>query len=284
MIKEDLSRKIVLITGSTDGLGKLVARDLAGEGAAVLLHGRNEQKGLSVLDELSGAPGNEKLKYFNGNYSSLEEVNRLADKILDSQEYIDILINNVGIGSGLSDGNRRELSRDGFELRLAVNYLSHVLLTEKLIPILKQGTSRIINVASIGQETIDFSNLMLERKYDGFLAYKRSKTALIMYTFDLAERLKATGIKVNAVHPASLMNTKMVLVDWGRALTTVEQGAEAVENLLHTDLTGAFFEGKRQADAISQAYDPESRARLREITSELLQKYLGKYTLQGDKN
>lgn len=284
MIKEDLSHKIILITGSTDGLGKLVARDLVDEGAVVLLHGRNEQKGLSVLDELSGLSGNGKLRYYNGDYSSLEEVNRLGNIILESQEYIDILINNVGIGSGLSDGNRRELSHDGFELRFAVNYLSHVLLTEKLIPILKQGTSRIINVASIGQETIDFSNLMLERKYDGFFSYKRSKTALIMYTFDLAERLKSVGIKANAVHPASLMNTKMVLVDWGRALTTIEQGAEAVESLLHTDLTGTYFEGKRQSDAIPQAYDPAARTRLREITSEMLERYLGKYALHFGKN
>jgi NAD(P)-dependent dehydrogenase (short-subunit alcohol dehydrogenase family) len=261
--------KIILITGSTDGLGKLIATDVARQGAVVLLHGRDPGKGRSVLDEIARETGNENLKYYNGDYSSLHEVSLLAGQLLRYQPRIDILINNVGIGKGQASNEKPEISADGIELRLAVNYVGHVLLTEKLLPLIPPGTGKIINVASIGQEVIDFSNLMLEKNYDGFLAYRRSKTALIMYTIDLAERLRERGIKVNAVHPASLMNTKMVLEDWGHALTTVEQGAEAVENLLEAETTGEYYDGKKRAKPIAQVYDKKAREELQRVTDKL---------------
>jgi NAD(P)-dependent dehydrogenase (short-subunit alcohol dehydrogenase family) len=271
--KESLTGKTILISGSTDGLGKLVARHLASQGAQVLLHGRNKDKGKSVLDELQRISVNSRLKYYNGDFASLQEVKELADGILKDHDPIDILINNAGVGAGMKT-KKRELSRDGIELRLSVNYLAHVLLTEKLLPLLKPGISRIINVASAGQAPINFENLMLEKSYDGYLAYMRSKTALIMYTFDLAERLKDMGIKVNALHPASLMNTKMVLEDWDYSMTTIDQGAEAVEALLSIEVTGEYFDEKHTATAISQTYDPEARSALKNVTMEILKKYL----------
>jgi NAD(P)-dependent dehydrogenase (short-subunit alcohol dehydrogenase family) len=185
-------------------------------------------------------------------------------------EKIDILINNVGIGKG----HERQLSKDGLEMHFAVNYLSHVLLTEELLPFLKNKTSRIINVASVGQDMIDFKNLMLETGYDGFLAYRKSKTALIMYTLDLAERLRNNGINVNAIHPASLMNTKIVLEDWGQTQSTVEEGAEAVESILLTDKTGEYYDCKKLSKAIDQAYDDEARANLRMVTRDLLKNFV----------
>lgn len=268
-----ISDKTILITGSTDGLGKLIAKHIAEQSAVVLLHGRNKAKGKKVLNELMKSTGNKKLKYYNGDYSSLSEVSELGDKLLKDYDHIDIIINNVGIGKGRSD-NKRELSKDDVELRFAVNYLSHVLLTEKLLPALKPKTSKIINIASVGQEPIDYKNLMLEKGYDGYRAYRQSKTALIMYSFDLAARLKNQEIKVNVLHPASLMNTNMVIEDWGHASATVEEGAEAVENLLSAETTGAYYDGKNPAKAISQTYDPKARAYLRFITRELLEKFI----------
>src|SRR5664280_293922 len=272
IMKTALSDKTILITGSTDGLGKLVAKHLAMEDATVLIHGRNEQKGNSLVNELTTQTGNSRLKYYNGDFSSLNKVKELCDHILKDQSHIDILINNVGIGKGRY--NNRELSDDGIELRFEVNYLSHVLLTEKLLPLLKDKSSSIINVASIGQEPINFKNLMLDSGYDGFLAYRQSKTALIMYTFDLAIRLKENRINVNALHPASLMNTNMVMEDWGHSMTTVEQGAEALENLLLTETTGAYYDGKKMSKAIPQTYDPKARANLRFATRGLLEKFI----------
>ena len=273
-MKEILSGQTILITGSTDGLGKLMAQDLAMQGAIVLLHGRDKEKGKSVLDELSKLAKNNQLKYYNGDFSSLKEVKALSKEILKTQKQIDILINNVGVGSGKAPKVKREISKDGLELRFAVNYLAHVLLTEKLLPILKPGTSQIINVASVGQEPINFEDVMIEKGYDGLFAYRQAKTALIMYTFDLAERLKDKGIKVNAIHPASLMNTKMVMEGWGYSLTTVEQGAEAVENLIFTDTTGKYYDGKILSKAIPQAYDLNARATLKNITDKLLKNFL----------
>lgn len=269
----EIQGKKILITGSTDGLGKLVADHLAGRGAEIILHGRNEQKGKIVLNEILSHHPSASLKYYNGDFSSLKEVTRLADDIISNTDVPDILINNAAIGSGKANNNQREISNEGHELRLAVNYLAQVLLTEELLPHLKNG-SNIINVASVGQDKIDFSDTMLENRYDGYLAYARSKTALIMYTFDLAERLRDRNIKVNAVHPASLMNTNMVIKDWGYTLSKVEDGAESVENLLNTTATGLYYDRKKPARAIQQAYDETSRENLRKLTSDLLKDYL----------
>ncbi|HLN54594.1 MAG TPA: SDR family NAD(P)-dependent oxidoreductase [Bacteroidales bacterium] len=265
--------KKIFITGSTDGLGKLVARHMAEQGAEVLLHGRNEQKGKKVLDELKNHAPKAILKYYNGDFSSLKEVSDLADRILKEHDHIDILINNAAIGSGKASGNAREESTDGLELRMSVNYFAQVLLTEKLLPLLKPG-SNIINVASTAQARVNFSDLMLRNHYDGYHAYSASKTALVMYTFDLAERLREKDIKVNAVHPSSLMNTNMVIKDWGYTLSKVEDGAEAVENLLSPELTGAYFDKKKPVKAISQAYDLAAREELRSQTFRILGNFL----------
>lgn len=277
-MNESLKGKTVLITGSTDGLGKLIAQHLAMQDAVVLLHGRDKEKGEAVLNELKKVSQNEHIRYYNGDFSSFQEVKALSENILKENDHLDILINNVGIGKGLPNNNKRELSKDGIELRFEVNYLSHVLLTENLLPILKPETSVIINVASVGQETLNFENLMLEKNYDGFFAYRQSKAALIMFTYDLAGRLIYKDIKVNAVHPASLMNTKMVLDEWGYSLATVEQGAEAVENLISTSSTGAYFDGKFLSRSIAQTYDLDARARLREITRSYLKDFLPEET------
>ncbi len=267
------SPPIVLISGSTDGLGRLVTKHLAAQGATLLLHGRNDEKGKALLEDLRREYPSARLSYYNADYSSLQEVKALADEIVKNERRIDVLINNVGIGRG-KDTHRREVSKDGYELRFAVNYLAHVLLTERLLPLLPSNTGNIINVASVGQETIDFTNVMLEKKYEGFFAYRQSKTALIMYTFDLAERLRESGIRVNAVHPASLMNTKMVIEEWDYTLTTVEQGAEAVESLLTVRTSGEYYDGKHIAKAIRQAYDPAARDSLKKLTWKLLGRYL----------
>jgi len=268
-MKESISGKKILITGATDGLGKLVAKHLVAQGAVVLLHGRNPKKGKALVVELSKVG---EVEYYNADYSSLKEVKNMSEVILKDHDQIDILINNVGIGKGKIQV--RELSQDGIELRFEVNYLSHVLLTENLLPLLPENTASIINVASIGQELIDFSNLMLEKGYEGFFAYKQSKTALIMYTIELANRLKSRGIKVNAIHPASLMNTKMVTEEWDYSLTTVEEGADAVESLLFTPKTGEYFDRKQPSKAISQVYNQSARKKLMKITMELLKDFI----------
>lgn len=266
---------MILITGSTDGLGKRVARDLAGRGAAVLLHGRSREKGEATLQEIQDETGNKKVSYYNADFSSLDAVRRLSEELRAEQERLDILINNAGIGAGPRRAGR-EMSTDNFELRFAVNYLAPFLLTHRLLTLLRRSApSRIVNVASVGQQVIDFDNVMLEDGYDGLRAYRQSKLALVMFTFDLAVDLKESGITVNSIHPASLMNTKMVLeTDYFRGtMSTVEEGVDAVEHLATSPefdgVTGEYFDGKQRARANSQAYDRDARRQLRMLSEQL---------------
>jgi NAD(P)-dependent dehydrogenase (short-subunit alcohol dehydrogenase family) len=274
---QSLKNQAILVTGATDGLGRRVASDLAAFEATVLLHGRSREKGEATLQEIRDTTGNQKLIYYNADFSSLDAVRRLAEEIKSEHERLDVLINNAGIGAGLRQ-DRREKSIDGHELRFAVNYLSPFYLTHRLLPLLRQSSSaRIVNVASVGQQAIDFENVMLEDGYDGLRAYRQSKLALVMFTFDLAEVLRETGITVSSLHPASLMNTKMVVdTDYFEGpMTTVDEGAHAVEYLVTSPrldgVTGEYFEGKVRTHANVQAYDKEARRQLR-ILSERLTK------------
>jgi NAD(P)-dependent dehydrogenase (short-subunit alcohol dehydrogenase family) len=197
-----LKGKIVLITGATDGLGKEVAKRVAAAGATVLLHGRNREKGVSVKQEIIAATGNENIYYFNADFSSLQEVRQFSEDVLANHSLLHVLINNAAIGGGPKGEATRELSKDGYELRLAVNHLSHFLLTQNLLPLLQASApSRIVNVSSIGQSPLNFDDLQLEKRYQSFDAYCKSKLAQILYGFNLAEKLKDTGVTVNSLHP-----------------------------------------------------------------------------------
>ena len=274
-----LHDKTVVITGSTDGVGKLVARRLAEAGAHVLLHGRSAERGARALDEIRQATGNQHLEYFLGDLASLDEVRRLAAAILQKHSRIDILINNAGIGGGPRGRAVREVSRDGVELRFAVNYLAPFLLTQLLLPtIISSAPARIVNVSSIEQYPIDFDNVMLERDYDGFRAYQQSKLAQIMFTIDLAARLKTQQIDVtsNALHPSSLMPTKMVREAFGnQTMSTLEDGADAIMFVATSpelaETTGAYFDRTRRVRAEDQAYDAEARRRLWDLSMRLTQ-------------
>jgi NAD(P)-dependent dehydrogenase (short-subunit alcohol dehydrogenase family) len=269
-------KKVVLVTGATDGLGKEVATYLAWEQATVLLHGRNPEKGEATRLEIQEETCNYKLKYYNADFASLDEVRAMAKKILADHDELDVLINNAGIGVRSLEAPR-ELSEDGYELRFTVNYLSHVLLTRQLLPLLqKSAPSRIINVASAGQRSIDFEDVMLERDYDDWLAYQHSKLAQVMFSVDLAKELRGRGVTVNSIHPATLMNTKMVNESpfFRPPRTSVEEGAEAVEYLaISPDLegvTGKYFDGKKKAEPHAQAQNWIARGQLRELSRELI--------------
>jgi NAD(P)-dependent dehydrogenase (short-subunit alcohol dehydrogenase family) len=265
---------VILVTGATDGLGRRVARDLAGRGATVLLHGRSRERAEAAVREIGEETENEGLNYYLADLSSLAEVRRLAEEVSSDHERLDVLVNNAGMGSGPSDGASRRESKDGFELVFAVNYLSCFLLTNLLLPLLRgSAPARIVNVASAGQAPIDFDDVMLERGYDGWRAYAQSKLAQIMFTFSLAERLKGSGVTANALHPASLMDTKMVRESFGYTRSTVEEGAEATERLAISPglegVSGRYFDGQREARANDQAYDRQARERLWTLSEEL---------------
>jgi NAD(P)-dependent dehydrogenase (short-subunit alcohol dehydrogenase family) len=272
-----VDQKTILVTGATDGLGRAMARELASKGVTVLIHGRTEARLVETLREIRETTGSDRLRTFRADFSSLEEVRRLGNEILAKEERLDVLINNAGIGSG-ERGQPREESVDGYELRFAVNFLAPFLLTHLLLPLLRRSASaRIVNVASAGQAPIEFDDVMLERGYERFRPYRQSKLALIMFTFELAERLRAEGelgVTVNALHPASLMNTKMVFESFGYTMSTVEDGVEATLHLAISSevegVTGRYFDQLREARADDQAYDPEARRRLWSLSEEIV--------------
>ena len=265
----DAPEATILVTGATDGLGKHVASALARRGATVLVHGRSPERLEATLEELRGQTSSQKVGSYMADLSSLAAVRDLADRILSEYDRLDVLVNNAGIIV-----QERKESEDGYELTFAVNYLSHFLLTSLLLPLLKDSApARVVNVASAGQSPIDFDDPMLKRGYDAMRAYSQSKLAQIMFTFELAERLSDTGVSVNALHPASLMDTKMVQDTFGYTMSTVEEGSEAVVRLAVSSelegVTGRYFDGKREARADGQAYDKEARQTLWELSEEL---------------
>jgi len=277
---QTIKNQVILITGATDGLGKRVARDLAARGATVLLHGRSRERGEAALQEIRNVTGNQKIIYYNADFSSLDAVRRLSEKIQADHARLDVLINNAGLGAGMRQ-SRREKSADGHELRFAVNYLAPFLLTHRLLPLLRRSVpARIVNVASVGQQPIDFDNVMIDNGYDGLRAYRQSKLALVMFTFDLAEELRESGITVNSLHPGSLMPTKMVLETdyFGSPMSTIEEGAQAVEQLVVSPdfegVSGEYFDGKQQGRAHPQAYDKKARQRLKTLSNQLTSAHL----------
>lgn len=259
----------IMITGSTDGLGRALALRLAAEGHRLILHGRSADRLADLRHELDDAAV--RPITVRADLSSLDEVRRLADQVRDATDRLDALVSNAGIGGGEPDGRERRVSKDGFELRFAVNYLAGFLLTLELLPLLKvAGTgpevARIVNVASLGQHPLDFEDLMLTHDYQGWRAYSQSKLAQIISGFELADRLDPSLVTVVSMHPSTYMPTKMVTAEQIDAVDTLEAGTEALHRLAvgpeAEGVTGVFYDRLERARANEQAYDRQVRTEL----------------------
>jgi NAD(P)-dependent dehydrogenase (short-subunit alcohol dehydrogenase family) len=247
---------VVLVTGATSGLGRGVATALVERGITVLVHGRDQAKIDAAVAELGGP---DVARAYRADLGSLAEVRALADELLEAEERIDVLVNNAGVALG-----ERQESADGIELTFAVNYLAGFVLSNRLLP----GVDRIVNVASIGQAPIDWDDPLLENDWEFYRAYAQSKLAQITFTMALAER--EPGVKVNALHPATLMDTQMVANTFGRTMSTVEDGVRpTVALILRDDVTGQYFDQDRPERAHEQAYDAQAQARLWELSEKL---------------
>jgi NAD(P)-dependent dehydrogenase (short-subunit alcohol dehydrogenase family) len=245
------------VTGATGGLGAPLVTTLADAGWDVVAHGRS-------ADRLAGLPTG--IRTVTADLASLEEVAGLPDRVGP----VDVLVNNAGVGFG-APGARRETSVDGFELRWAVNHLAPVLLTRLFLQ-QDPAPRRIVQVGSLGQEGFDLADVAFESGWDGTRAYRRSKLALAAWSFDEATRTPDTTITV--IHPGTLMPTGMVLESEREIVDTVDTGVAALLRLV-TDpsldgVTGVFFDGQRESRAKPEAYDPEFRRQLRELTDRQL--------------
>jgi len=269
-----LEQQTILITGATDGLGRALAAELAAQGATLLIHGRDDGRGRETTEDIRAKSGNDKLQWLRADLASLEEVRAVADEVLSEHERLDALVNNAGIGTTLPGNGQRMESREGYELRFAVNYLAGYLLTRLCIPLLERSApARIVSVSSAGQAPIDFDDVMLRRRYNGVQAYCQSKLAQVMFTFDLAEELEGYGVTATCLHPGSYMPTKMVRAAGVEPVTPLEQGVRATLRLVADPelegVTGAYFDGLHEAAPHPQAYDPDARRRLRQLSDEL---------------
>ncbi len=261
--------RVILITGSTDGLGREVALRLGATGAHIIVHGRNRERGMQVVADIQKS-GKGTARFYAADLASFAQVRGFANTILKDYQRLDVLINNAGIW--LRGASTRELSTDGNELTFQVNYLSGFLLTHMLKPLLvRSAPSRIIMVASRTQNSINLDDPNQSRGYSGQMAYGQSKLAQVMFTFDLASELAGARVTVNAVHPASQMDTEMVRNVGGTPRSTVAEGAESVLNLVHSANpgTGQFYEQLQPSRAQPQAYDQAARAKLRAISRRL---------------
>jgi NAD(P)-dependent dehydrogenase (short-subunit alcohol dehydrogenase family) len=245
----------VLVTGATDGLGRVVAGDLARRGMDVLVHGRSADRAQAVAQEI-GAAG-----VHLADFSSLADVRRLAEEL---PPRLDVLVNNAGLIS-----EERVVTGDGIELTFQVNHLAPFLLTTKLLE--RDPPRRVVHVASAGQERPDFDDLMLEHGYDEWRAYRQSKLAQIMFSIECARR--RPDVESVALHPATFMDTKMVRSRVGTPASTVQEGADATVRLaadLDLDVQGRYFDGLEEARANAMAYDADARKRLWDVSEQLL--------------
>ncbi|MFF3504249.1 SDR family NAD(P)-dependent oxidoreductase [Streptomyces sp. NPDC003247] len=260
-----------LVTGATSGLGRSLARALADRGWTVLVHGRDRDRCAAVVDELRTAGGT--AHPYLADLSSLRETAELGRRVAADHPSLGLLVNNAGVGAG-RDARRREVSRDGYELRLAVNYLAPVVLTRVLrSPLRAAGSAQVVNIGSIGQSPVDPDDVQFTRGYDGMEAYTRSKFALAAFTLTIAEEYAVDGIRVNCVHPATYMDTTMVTEAGVRPWTSVSQGTEAVLRAIDEGARGAsgeYYDEGRRARAHRLAYSAGVQRRLADLTDRLI--------------
>jgi NAD(P)-dependent dehydrogenase (short-subunit alcohol dehydrogenase family) len=262
--------KTVLVTGSTDGLGRELALALAADGAHVIVHGRNAERGQALVDQIKKS-GKGSASFYAADFASLEAVRGFASQVARDYPKLDLLVNNAGVA--FTGDQPRRTSADGHELQFAVNYLAGWVLVNQLRPNLAAAApSRIVNVASLSADAIQFDDVMLEKPGAHARGYGQSKLAQVTMTVALAPAFQKQGITMIALHPATMMDTTMVRGLGMPPRTTVAEGRDHVMGLITApSLTpGAFYvQGVPGDTRDPQPQDPQARAKLVALSEQL---------------
>lgn len=263
--------KRIFITGSTDGIGKLAALQLAKAGNEVIIHGRNAEKVDRCIAELKQDSDNERISGFVADLSDLEAVKAMANEIKSRIDSLDVLINNAGVFQSPVDTDK-----NGIDIRLTVNYLAPVLLTESIKSLFQSSSApRIINLSSAAQAPVSLAAISGKESLGVQSAYAQSKLALTIWSFDLAK--KWDFATVIAVNPGSLLNTRMVQEAYGQFWSSADKGAHILNDLathdIHADHSGDYFDNDQGAygPAHADAYDADKIEALMSLTHQILE-------------
>lgn len=276
-----MSGKVVMVTGATDGIGKGTARALAAMGATVVIVGRNPAKTATTVDELRAATGNEQIDSLLADFASLAEVRQLADTFKQKYDRLDVLVNNAG-----AVFTQRGETKDGFEQTFGVDHLAPFLLTNLLLDLLKKSApSRIVNVSSAGHaiSKMNFDDLQGQRRYTGMGAYGQAKLANVLFTYELARRLRGTGVTVNALHPGGVATnfgagqpgplTQVIRFFITRFGITPEQGAQTSIYLASSPevqgVTGKYFDKSKPVRSSPASYNNDAAERLWQVSEQM---------------
>lgn len=266
-------KKSILITGSTDGIGKLAALKMAKEGHQLYLHGRNIEKLNTVIAEIKQESRNGSIDGFIADFSDLNEVKKMSEAINKDVSHLDVLINNAGVFK-----SSQSITKDGLDVRIVVNHFAPYLLTNNILDKLRASSeSKIINLSSAAQSSISLEFLDGKIDVSAQEAYAQSKLAILMWSFYLAKQEE--NISVNALNPGSLLNTNMVREAYGKYWSPADKGADIIYELAlikkSTEIDGKYFDNDRGdfGPAHSDAYNNELINQLIEKTENKINPY-----------
>jgi NAD(P)-dependent dehydrogenase (short-subunit alcohol dehydrogenase family) len=272
---------VAVVTGANSGMGKAISTELARTGAVVVMLCRSKERGEAALKEVKELSGSSNVELMTCDLGSIKSIENFCMEFKKKYNRLNVLVNNAGV---ILPGWHQ--TAEGYELQFGVNHLGHFLLTNRLLELLiTSAPSRIVNVASgahkIGK--IHFDDVNLKKNYTLWRAYAQSKLANILFTYELAERLKGTEVTANCLHPGAVATSMGVNRDtgFGTFITgmlkpffqTAEQGAETTIYLATSKevegITGKYFYRKRPITSSKVSYDKVVSKRLWELSEEM---------------
>lgn len=270
---DNMDGRICMVTGASSGIGLATARMLAAKGARVVLVCRNADKGRAAQSQITRSTASAGVDLLLADLSRMAEVRALAEQCLQRFDQLDVLIHNAGVMKP-----RREVTVDGFEVQFAVHHLAPFLLTHRLLDLMRRRPgARVISVASKlhSYGKLNFDDLQSERRYNMLRAYGTSKLANIMFTYQMAERLRGQGITVNCLHPGVIGTNLEVYPRFLRPLMKrPETGADTPVYLACSQevagVTGSYFMNRKPRKSARESYDRARQQRLWDVTEDLL--------------